>query len=252
MDINRIYQGDALELMRSMPDNSVDNVITSPPYNFCLRIHGDKYAKRSPAEKIHDLNVNKYTNGLSDSLSMDEYYDWQCRCIEQMLRVSRETVFYNIQLITGNKVALLRILGRFAENVREVMIWDKQTAEPAMHDKVLNSEYEFIIVFDNGDCKGRQFKTFNAERGTLSNVLRIGKNKGGVHRAAFPLALPQWILQNLTKSGGVILDPFLGSGTTAVACIREKRNFIGFELDEGYFNMAQKRIKTEQSQLTIF
>lgn len=202
MEINKVYQGDALELMRSMPDNSVDNVITSPPYNFCLRVSKGKYLPRSRNEKLKGIKVNKYTNGLSDSMPMGEYFEWQSECIEQMLRVSKETVFYNIQLVTGNKVALLKILGRFAENIRDVLIWDKQSAEPAMRDKVLNSEYEFIIVFDNGDCKGRRFNTFNAERGTLSNVIRIGKNKGGAHRAAFPLALPQWILQNLTVAGG--------------------------------------------------
>lgn len=202
MDIDKIYLGDCLELMRMMPADSVDNVITSPPYNFCLRIHGDKYTRRSPKEKLHGQNVNKYINGLSDSLSMEDYFDWQCQCIDEMLRVSREAVFYNIQPITGNKVAVFKIIGKYADRIREIMIWDKQCTEPAMSDKVLNSEYELIIVFEKGDCKGRQFKTFNAERGTLSNVLRIGKNRENSHRAAFPLKLPRVILQNFTVAGG--------------------------------------------------
>lgn len=202
MEVDNIYFGDCLELMRKMPDNSVDNVITSPPYNFCLRIHGDKYTRRSPKEKIHGLNVNKYTNGLADSLSMEDYFDWQCKCIDEMLRVSRGPVFYNIQPVTGNKVAVFKIIGKYADHIREIMIWDKQCAEPAMSENVLNSEYEFVIVLEKGDCKGRQFKTFNAERGTLSNVLRIGKNRENSHRAAFPLKLPRVILQNFTVAGG--------------------------------------------------
>ncbi len=197
-DIDNIYLGDALAMMKELPDDCVDSVVTSPPYNFCLRIHGGKYTHRSAGEKLHQLAVNKYTNGLRDSLPMDEYFNWQCECIDQMLRLSKGPVFYNIQPITGNKVAVFKIIGKYAEHIREVLIWDKTTAEPAMSKNVLNSEYEFIIVFEKGDCKGRMFNVFNAERGTLSNVIRIGKNRANGHRAAFPVNLPRHLLKNFT------------------------------------------------------
>ena len=161
-------------------------------------------------------------------------------------------VFYNIQAVTGNKWAVFKILGKYADRIREVMIWDKMGAEPAVGNRILNSEYEFIIVFDHGDCKGRQFSVFNAERGTLSNVLRIGKNHENKHRAAFPLMLPQMLAHHFTHRGGVILDPFVGSGTTAVACIKEKRHFIGFEISEEYYKLACKRIDDEKRQLSLF
>lgn len=254
IEMNKIYNEDCLEGMKRIPDGSVDCVITSPPYNFCLRVHGEKYIRKGRNEVMAGLVVNKYANGLSDSLDMDSYFEWQCQCIDEMLRVCRGPVFYNIQMITGNKQALLKIMGRYAEKIRDILIWDKKGAEPAMHPGCLNSEYEWIIAFENGDCKGRVFRTMQAERGTISNVLRIGKNRNRDHRAAFPIQLPQFFIMQFTSpsEGTVILDPFMGSGTTAIAAIREKRNFIGFELNKDYYDKACKRIKLEQAQLTLF
>ena len=254
IEIDNIYNMDCLEGMKLIPDGMVDAVITSPPYNFCLRVRGESYTRRSKNEEFGHTGqkMNKYVNGLTDDLDMEDYYKWQCDCIDQMLRISKGIVFYNIQLITGNKVAVFQIIGKYADCIREVLIWDKKTAEPAMHEGVLNSEYELIIAFDHGDCKGRQFRTANWERGTLSNVMRIGKNRENEHRAAFPLQLPQTIIRNFTNEGDTVCDPFMGSGTTAIAALKEKRHFVGFELDKGYFNMATKRIKAEQSQLCLF
>ncbi len=254
MEIDRIYNMDCLEGMRQMADGSVDHCLTSPPYNFCLRVRGEDYTRRSKNEEFGHTGqkMNKYTNGLTDDLDMEDYFDWQCQCIDEMLRLARGIVFYNIQLITGNKVAVLQILGRYADKIREVLIWDKKTAEPAMHEGVLNSEYELIIAFDHGDCKGRQFRTANWERGTLSNVIRVGKNRENDHRAAFPLMLPQLLIRNFTNEGETVCDPFMGSATTAIACIKEKRHFVGFELNKEYYEKAVKRIEAEQSQLKLF
>lgn len=210
MEIDKILNMDCLKGMKAMPDGSVDAVVTSPPYNFCLRVRGDKYTKRSNGEERSGLKVNKYTNGLSDSLDMQDYYDWQCKCIDEMMRISKGMVFYNIQAITGNKLAVFKIIGKYADKIREVLIWDKCNAEPAIQEGCLNSEYEFIIVFDHADCKGRQFTTFNAERGTLSNVLRIGKNRENDHRAAFPLLLPRHIIHYFTPVGGGNSRSFYG------------------------------------------
>ena len=252
IELNKIYNEDCLEGMKRIPDGSVDCIVTSPPYNFCLRVNGNKYIKRGKNEVMAGLPTNKYTNGLSDSLDMDSYFEWQCKCIDEMLRVCSGIVFYNTQMITGNKQALLKIMGRYSESIRDILIWDKKGAEPAMKAGCLNSEYEWIIAFENGDCKGRMFKTLQAGRGEMSNVIRIGKNRENEHRAAFPVQLPQCLISQFTSPGSLILDPFMGSGTTAIAAIREKRNFIGFELNKEYYDKACKRIKLEQAQLTLF
>ncbi len=252
IELNKIYNEDCLEGMKRIPDGSVDCIVTSPPYNFCLRVKGNKYIKKGKNEVMAGLPTNKYTKGLSDSLDMDSYFEWQCKCIDEMLRVCSGNVFYNIQMITGNKQALLKIIGRYSESIRDILIWDKKVAEPAMKAGCLNSEYEWIIAFENGDCKGRMFKTLQAGRGEMSNVIRIGKNRENEHRAAFPVQLPQCLISQFTSPGSLILDPFMGSGTTAIASIREKRNFIGFELNKEYYDKACKRIKLEQAQLTLF
>lgn len=199
IELDNIYNMDCLEGMKAMPDNSVDCVVTSPPYNYNLRIHYGEYGGIS----VNDHN--KYGKMFKDDLPMDEYFKWQRECIDEMLRVSKGIVFYNIQMLTGNKVALCQLLGHFADKVKEILIWDKCNAEPAMHDGVLNSMYEFIIVFDKHDAIARQFKTANFERGTLANMLRIKKNTNRQninHSAIFPMLLPRTIVHYFTPWGG--------------------------------------------------
>lgn len=232
-----------------MPDNSVDAVITSPPYNYNLRIQNGKYTRRSLNDKT------KYNKTYDDAMSMDEYFKWQRDCIEEMLRVSRGLVFYNIQMINGNKLAIFRLFGEFSEYIKEVIIWDKNNAEPAIHDGVLNSRYEYIIVLDKTNAISRQFNVFNANRGTVENIWKINKNtERGIanHNAMFPVDLPRKIIQLFTRPNDLILDPFMGGGTTAVACVLEGRNFIGFEINNEYFVNSIKRIENTKKQLTLF
>jgi DNA modification methylase len=251
MELDRIYNMDCLEWMRGMADDSVDAIVTSPPYNVGLYVSGDKYAKRNNSQR-NGQAFNKYDAEMTDQMDMADYYEWQCQCIDQMLRIAKSSVFYNVQMVTGNKVAVLQILGKYAGRIREVIVWDKTTAEPAMNPRTLNSEYELIIAFEKGDCKARQFRTANFERGTMSNIIRIGKNRENDHRAAFPLLLPQTLIHYFTNEGDIIADPFMGSATTAIAAIKEKRHFIGTELNKEYFDKAVKRIKAEKQQLRFF
>ena len=118
--------------------------------------------------------------------------------------------------------------------------------------------FEYILIFGKTDSLQRDGETtvtksewreytnglwtFAPER----NQKRIG------HPAMFPLELPSRLIKMLTYKVDIILDPFMGSGTTAIAAIRTKRNFIGFELQKEYFDMAEKRIKDERRQLTLF
>ena len=240
--IDNIYNQDCLSGMKQMPDNSVDIVITSPPYNYNLRIMKGKYTIRSV--KDH----NKYGEIFKDGMPMDEYFNWQKECITEMMRISKGLVFYNIQLLTGNKVALFRLFGEFAKQIKEVIIWDKIHAEPAKCEGILNSQYEFIIVFDKKQAIARQFSVFNSDKGTVSNVFQIGKNRGKEskkHKAVFPIELPSKILTLFSKVGDTVLDPFIGIGTTAVAAIQNNRHFIGFELIKEFYDAAIERIKKE-------
>lgn len=233
-----------------MPDNFVSHSITSPPYNFNLRIHTGKYTKRSVNEKT------KYDGSFRDALSMDEYFEWQKKVIAEMIRVSSGLVFYNIQMLTGNKVALMKLLGHFAEQVKEIIIWDKIYSEPAMSERVLNSEWEFVIVFDKNNPISRQFDIANFGRGTLQNILRIKKNSGNeateIHSAAFPRPLPWKLINYFTNEGELIYDPFMGTGTTGMVCHELKRDFIGSEINKQYYDVADKRISNLMAQTSLF
>lgn len=249
IELDKIYNEDCLDGMKRIPDNGVDHCITSPPYNFNLRIHYGEYGGWGSTDP------NKYDNMLNDRLPIDEYYEWQKSCIEEMLRISRNLVFYNIQMITGNKVALCKLLGHFAENIKEIIIWDKINAEPAIQERVMNSMFEFIIIFAKENAIARQFDVLNADKGAFANVIRLNKNyknKGTNHKAIFPLQLPQTLIKTFAKEGDVICDPFMGSGTTAMAAIKEHCHFIGFELEKSYYDIASKRIQAEQQQLKLF
>ncbi len=238
IELNKIYNEDCLETMRRMQPGSCDLVITSPPYNFDAGSHiGHKYNKK-----------------VKDNLSVDEYFNWQKKCIDEMIRVGKY-VFYNIQFISGNKQALCRLIGGYERVLKEIIIWDKTTAEPAMNENVLNSQFEFILIFS--EDPGRKFNTAYFNRGELSNlwyVRKVHNWKDEIfleHSATFPLEIPGKIIKYFSKEGDIIYDPFMGVGSTAIACIRANRNYVGSEIVSDYCEIARKRIEKELSQLKL-
>ena len=232
-----VQYGDCLEHLSNMNDNFVDYTITSPPYNV-----GTVKGK------------SKYQN-TRDNYTQDEYFEWSKNVISQLLRVTKNEVFYNIQMLTNNKVALMKLLGHFAEQVKEIIIWDKKNGEPAIEKGVMNSVFEFVIVFTK--CNADKRKFYNAKfHGTFDNILRHKKQSGNeiteLNAATFPNDLVRKLLLAFTNENDLVLDPFTGSGTTAIGCIDEKRRFLGFEIDKPIFEYAEKRIKNKQSQTTLW
>jgi site-specific DNA-methyltransferase (adenine-specific)/modification methylase len=240
--INKIICGDCLEVMKEIPDKSVDLVLTSPPYNINLRVSGNEYCKRS---KNETGPCNKYNN-LSDDMDINEYFYFLKDIVNQSLRVGSQ-LFLIIQLVTGNKEAVFRLIGDFNKEIKEIIVWDKQHAEPAIMSGVLNSEFELVIVFCRATARQRLFKNAQFKAGTLSNVFRINKSTEKIsgHSATFPIKLVNTIIQNFSKEGSVILDPFMGSGTTAVACKNLGRKYIGIEISPAYCKIAEDRLRQE-------
>jgi site-specific DNA-methyltransferase (adenine-specific)/modification methylase len=232
--------------MRKLPDKCVDLTVTSPPYNINLRIRGDRYCKRS---KNESGPCNKYQN-LTDDMPIEDYFEFQRDTIREILRISK-LCFYIIQPLTGNKEALFRLIGEFSKDIKEIIVWDKKNAEPAIMRGVMNSEFEFIIVFDSAFPRQRMFDNASFDRGTLSNLFRIGKSREKIdgHKATFPSELIKKILTNFSQEGATILDPFLGSGTTLVACKELNRNGIGIEISEKYCAIAKQRLKATTKSL---
>lgn len=237
-----LFNQDCMEKMELMEENSVDYVITSPPYNMNLRIRGGKYCSRQVVKEFS----TKY-EGYSDNLAMEDYFKFSKNVISELLRITKHQVFYNIQPITGNKRALWELIGYFSKNIKEIIVWDKISAQPAIAEKVLNSQYEFIIVLskNNNDSISRQYKNASFNRGTMSTLWKIGRSvsKKNNHKATSPVALIDNIVLNFTKKGDTIFDPFLGTGSMGESALKNGRNFIGTELLQDYYDFAKKRLE---------
>lgn len=237
--INKIFNESCLNTLARMSDNSVDLVITSPPYNMNLRIGNGKYCSRQITKEFS----TKY-DGFSDNMPINEYFDFHLRVIKELLRVA-PIVFYNVQIVTGSKRAVFKLLGEMNEYVKDIIVWDKDNAQPAMSEGVLNRQYELIIVFAKRDAISRKFKDCNFARGTLNDVWQIkrGKRVSNAHGAVFPEELVEKILTNFSQEGDIVYDPFMGTGTTAVICKKMNRRFIGSEIVTSYVEVAKERLE---------
>lgn len=243
-DLNKIYNEDCLETLSRIPDDYIDLVITSPPYNMNLRIRNGEYTSRQIVKEFS----SKY-NGFDDNLPIDDFYKHHSQIIKELLRTSN-LIFYVIQIVTGSKRAFFKIIGDFNENLKDIIIWDKGVAQPAMQKQVLNRQSEIILVFEKDYPISRQFRSAPFERGKLNDVWNIsrGKKLNKDHGAVFPEELVEKIITNFSNKKDVVYDPFLGTGTTAFVAKKLGRNYLGSELLESYFNFAQERLDTDMSE----
>ena len=138
-------------------------------------------------------------------------------------------------------------MGYFADQIKELIIWDKCKAQPAIGEGVLNSGYELLLVLGDKPIT-RAFQRPEFNRGTLDNLWRIPSQKSPdpTHRAAFPLSLVETITKNFGFKGAKIFDPFLGTGTTAIAAHYGGFDFVGCEVSTEYWNTAKSRFHNER------
>jgi len=232
-----LIQGDCLEKMKEIADGSIDLVFTSPPYNMRTRIRNGKYTSREKSE-----NFSKKYSNFGDDLSIDEYYNFHSKVLKEALRISN-TVLWNISIVTGSKEAIFKIIGEFSKNIKDLIVWDKGHGQPAMHTGIINRATEIIFIFQN-EKTGRFIENYNWNRGELSDIWRIKPTRSIAkgHGAVFPTELAEKVISNFSKENDTVLDLFMGSGTTGVACKKLNRNFIGIELDKDYFEIAKNRI----------
>lgn len=237
--LDHIYNEDCLDTLKRMKNDSIDCVITSPPYNMNLRIRNGKYCSRQIVKELS----TKYSN-FNDNLPIEEYNKFHSLVLTELLRVSK-VVFYNIQIVTGSKRSIFKMIGDFHENLKDIIVWDKGVAQPAMQQQVLNRRTELILVFEKDYPISRQFRYANFERGTLTDIWEIkrGKKISKEHGAIFPEELVSKIVENFTNIGEVVYDPFMGLGTTAVVCKKLKRKFVGSEISKPYLSIIEERLK---------
>ena len=242
IELNKIYNESCLETLKRIPDNFIDLVITSPPYNMNLRIRKGEYCSRQIVKEIS----TKY-EGFADNMPIDNYYEFHSEVLRELLRVSN-LVFYVVQVVTGSKRSIFKMIGEFSKNLKDIIIWDKKYAEPAIQKQVMNRRTEFILVFENDYPISRQFRSASFKRGSLNDIWQIdrnrnnGKSKDKSHGATFPEKLVATIIENFSKKGDKIYDPFLGTGTTAIVAKKMKRKFIGSEILKDYCKIAKRKL----------
>ena len=243
----KLYLGDCLEFMRTMPDKGIDVVITSPPYNMRTRIRNGEYTGR---ESSGDFS-NKYSD-FRDDMPIDKYYEFHGLVIENILRIS-SLAFINIQIVTGSKEAWFRLIGDFSKRIRDVIVWDKGEGQPAMHPSVINRASELILVLESDAVAGRAFNKSYFGRGTMPDIWRVARENNGIdgHGAIFPPSIPLRAINGWTRPGETVFDPFMGTGTTGVACMKTGRDFIGSEISPVYYAIAEKRIREASMQMLL-
>jgi len=245
IEINKIYNESCLETLKRIPDNFIDLVVTSPPYNMNLRIRNGKYCSRQVVKEFS----TKY-EGFDDNMPIEEFYAFHLQVLKELLRTS-SIIFYNIQVVTGSKRAFFKIIGELSDYLKDIIVWDKGYAQPAMAQRVLNRRTELILVFDSNNAISRQFEKANFQRGTLDDIWEIKRGKKVVdsHSAVFPEMLVKTIVENFSNENDLIYDPFMGTGTTAFVAKTLNRNYIGSELTKSYFDVIYRRLKIADQTL---
>ena len=237
--LNKIYNESNLETMKRMPNGFVDYVLTSPPYNVGYN-------------QMNGNNTKKYKE-LDDNSHL--YFDEQKELILELLRVTKKHIFYNTQMLGNNKVDFLNLLGFFKDNIKDIIIWEKN-AIPHIEPGIFNSSFEFIIIFSNDYPDKKKFYDANFKRGSESNVFKIKNTHSNkysdVHKAVMPLDIPRYFMQLFGKENDIWYDPYNGTATTSIGAIMEKKNFIGSEISTEYFDLGNNRILNEANQTSLF
>lgn len=245
--INKILNGDSLELFKEIPDNSIDITFADPPFN-----------------------LKKKYNGYKDSLEFEEYLNWCELWIKEMVRVTRPTGSIFLHNIPKWLTYYSSILNKYA-TFRHWISWDAPTApmgkslQPSHYGilyyvKDIKQAKFYELRYPHKRCRkcGYLLKDYGGKKQGLhpfgpllsdvwSDIHRIKHNK---YRDEHPCQLPIHLLERIilmsTDESDVALDPFMGTGTTAIASKRLGRKFVGFELDDKYVTIANHKLKYEQ------
>lgn len=231
--VGRIHLGDCLEAMRRMPSESIKTVVTSPPYNIKQSTgHG---FERPPGGWWKMPGLVEGYDAHDDAMPHDEYVEWQRECLSAMLRVLRPdgAIFYNHKWRVQGGLHQDRqdIVQGFP--VRQVIIWER-SGGVNFNPGYFMPNYEVIYLIAKPDFVVVEGRAWGC-------VWRIHHELNNPHPAAFPFALPDRCIRAAGK--GVVLDPFIGSGTTALAAVSNGQDWIGIEKSASYMGQAEDRIE---------
>jgi modification methylase len=231
--VNQILCGDCLEVMKQIPDASLDLIVTSPPYNL----------KNSTGNGMKDGRGGKWAgaalvNGYShydDNLPHEKYVEWQRNCLREMLRLIKEdgAIFYNHKWRV--QAGLLQDRQDIVQGfpVRQIIIWRRKGGFNFNPGYFLPT-YEVIYLIAKSKFK------LAPKANAHGDVWEFSQEMKNEHPAPFPVELIQRIISSTNAK--LVLDPFSGSGTTAVAASSLNREYIGIELSPDYCQLSRQRL----------
>lgn len=214
----QLYNGDCLELMKNIPDGSVNLVLTDPPYGMNFQSHRRKevYAKIKNDTSLEWI---------------DGYFAECSRILKDDTAIYCFCSWHNVDIF---KKAFEKYF-----KLKNIIVWVKNNHGSGDLKASYAPKHEFILYGN----KGR--RTFYGKR--MEDVIFANKTKNENHPTEKPIDLLEQFINNSTEKNAVVFDGFMGSGSCGVACINTNRNFIGIELDKGYFDIAVKRINEAQN-----
>lgn len=230
MNINVIYNEDCVgELgMTMIADGSVDMVVTDPPYKLVAggKTSGNTSGIFAPSEASR-------TGKMFQSNSI-KFSDWS----SDVFRVLKDGSHCYVMVNDRNLQEMLNAFTKVGFKVLNVLFWDKGNVTP---NKWYMKAGEFIVLFR----KGTAMNINNMGDSTLLRYKNVIGNK--VHPTEKPVDMIQRLIENSSNPGDVILDPFVGGGSSMIAAVNTGRNYIGFEMDKGYYDVAVKRVEAAKA-----
>lgn len=246
IELNKIYNEDCLVTLSNIDDNSVDIVVTSPPYNKNIYASASGDKKSWGALRGRQIAYDTY----DDAMPPEDYERWQKKVISECLRILKPSgsMFYNHKDILVNGL-IVPPKWVYDFPVHQQIVWNRGSSlanDPHYFQPI--TEYIYWIVKDP-----KKFFFDKSQATFRQSVWNINFEINTDHPAPFPVKLAQNCIRTTRPNDDcIVFDPFMGSASTAIAAIREKCNFIGSEISPKYCKMCETRIKNEFSQLTLF
>jgi len=232
----QLYLEDCLDVMPKLAN--IDIAITSPPYNLMAQYS-------APSQMAQSFASQRLSNWYKDDMPEDEYQAWQRKCLSEMTKICRSTIFYvhQVRYAWGRKNTWyhpVHWLNDFC--VWCEIIWNRGKGISGAKRPVIADQRIYMIN------KPLYYKSIG-----LTTVWNIPEDRESEHVCPFPIQIPLNCINMTTRPNDTVLDPFMGSGTTGVAAVQTGRRFIGIELSERYFDIACKRIAAayEQQRLPL-
>jgi len=244
--------GDCLEVMKGMPDKSVDAIITDPPYGTT----NCKFDKSIELSKMWEqLNGFIKENGIITMFSSQPFTtdlivsNRKCFRYELIWEKSIGSMYFDANcrpLKNHENILIFCKVGIRGENNKLQTVYNPQMVKGQPYKKI-NTAHRSSHYHSAGGNVNNNI----GERFPLTVMKFPNGNHNSMHPTQKPTKLMEWLIETYTNAGDTVLDPFMGSGTTGVACVQTGRNFIGIEIDPTYFSIAEKRIKEAQMQMKL-